>query len=330
MNKISRYEEFLLESEFNKIIEELYLVVESKGKWTDDRTYEWDFKTTDEDDYQPDWIDKSIDKVEEFITKIPKDKIKSYFIKLMNSLKLIPDLLRKRLIRGYLTVFLVVASLGYLTSESPDSQPLDPEIKKELVEVSKSEEVKTSKSNFNVAQRLVKTAEAGYSDDRSDSGNWIEIPGYGQRFVGTNHGISAQTLKEYLGRNPKKEDMMNLKYSDALKIYKKNYWDAQNLSEFKNQSVSNIIYDGCVNQGVPGTAEVLRQAYSENGLDVRNPFSKESIKLANKLDQKELFNSIKKFRKLRYRNSRTWNVHGEGWMNRLADINFSENNFGSV
>lgn len=325
MNKLIRYDEFLLESEFNKIIEDIYFVVESKGKWVDDRTYEWDFKEDDKTE-QPDWIDKTIDKVEEFISKIPKDKVKSYFVKLMNSLKSVPDFFRKKLIRGYLTVFLVIASLGYLTSESPDYQNLDPEIKKEIVEVSKVESVKANKSNFNVAQKLVKTAEAGYSDDRSDSGNWIEIPGYGQRFVGTNHGISAQTLKEYLGRNPKKEDMMNLKYSDALKIYKKNYWDKQNLSEFKNQSVSNLVYDGCVNQGVPGTREILRQAYRDNGLDVENPFSKESIRLANRLDQKDLFNSIKKFRMIRYRNSRTWSVHGEGWTNRLSEINFSENN----
>lgn len=324
MNKINKFNDFLLEKEFNQILNELYLIVESKGKWVDDRTYEWEFNDTEEEETR-DWLDKAIDKVEDFVSKLPKEKIKSYFIRLMNSLKNMPDGIRKRLIRGYVSVFLVVASIGYLTNGGNEPEKLDQQIKQEIVQV--ADETETSqKSDFKMAQSIVKSVEAGYSDDRSDSGNWIEIPGAGQRFVGTNHGISAQTLKEYLGRYPKKEDMMNLKYSDALKIYKKNYWDAQNLSEFKNQSVANIIYDACVNQGVPGTAEILRQALSENGLDVDNPYSTSSIKLINKLDQKKLFDSIKKFREIRYRNARTWDVHGEGWMNRLAEFRFKKNN----
>ena len=46
-------------------------------------------------------------------------------------------------------------------------------------------------ASFDVAQSQVKEVEAGYSDDRKDTGNWIEIKGIGKRFIGTNHGISA-------------------------------------------------------------------------------------------------------------------------------------------
>jgi len=115
---------------------------------------------------------------------------------------------------------------------------------------------------------LATIKEAGFSDDRNDSGNWVRVPGYGRRFVGTNHGIAAPTLAEYLGRIPKREDMENLSYGTALKIFKNNYWDAQNLGEFCNQSVANIIYDGCVNQGIYRMKDLVKIAASEQGVEI--------------------------------------------------------------
>jgi lysozyme family protein len=329
---ISKYNEFLLEKEFNSIIDDLFRIIESQGKWTSDTTYEWDFEPNNKVD-KIDWIDKSIDKVQEFISKIPKEKIKSYFVKLMNKLSSIPEIFRKRLISGYLNLFLVFFSLGYLINGG-ESENLNPEIKKEIVQLSTSEDDEKSaqnfkmknKSSFEEAQKLVKTVEAGYSDDRGDSGNWIKIPGYGKRFVGTNHGISAPILQEYLGRYPKKEDMVNLSYETALKIYKSKYWDEQNLSEFENQSVANIVYDGCVNQGVGAMKEILRESYRINGVDIgdESPYLKTSIDKANSIDQEKLFNTIKDLRENRYKKASTWKRHGEGWLNRLDSIKYED------
>lgn len=329
---ISKYNEFLLEKEFNSIIDDLFRIIESQGKWTSDTTYEWDLEPNNKVD-KIDWIDKSIDKVEEFISKIPKEKIKSYFVKLMNKLSSVPEFFRKRLISGYLSLFLVSFSLGYLVNGG-ESENLNPEIKEEIVQLSKSEDVQKVDKNFKIrigssfeeAQKLVKTAEAGYSDDRGDTGNWINIPGHGKRFVGTNHGISAPILQEYLGRYPKKEDMMNLSYETALKIYKSKYWNEQNLSTFEDQSVANIIYDGCVNQGVSAMRDILVDAYRINGVDIGgdSPYLKSSIKKANKINQEKLFNTIKDLRENRYKQAATWKRHGEGWLNRLDNIKYED------
>lgn len=328
---ISRYNEFLLEKGFQSLLDEMFLVLESEGKWTSDTTYEWDFTNKEEDQY-PQWMENLIKKAKEFVNKLPKEKIKEYFIRLLNGVSNFPEHIRKKLILGYLGVFLTVANIGYLTSKSFGSEELNPEVRTEIEQLSKTEfkEKEISKesfkgSSFEEAQRLVKTVEAGYSDDRGDTGNWIDIPGHGKRFVGTNHGISAPVLKEWLGRYPKKEDMMNLSYEDALSIYKKKYWTAQNLSEFENQSIANIIYDGCVNQGIGAMSDILINAYKMNGLKIsESPFSKSSIESANKLDQEKLFQDIKDLREKKYRTAKTWKRHGKGWLNRLDTLTYND------
>jgi len=343
MARINRYNDFLLEKEFNLLVDEIYRIVESEGRWISDNTYEWDMtdQLNKEEEYKPDWIDHIIDKTHDFIKKIPTDKIKEYFIKLVNKVKSLPEGLRRKLLIGYLSAFLAVSTFGFLTSpgeqisSNQKVEQIDSNVKSELEEINqkvfkkdtKISSVKSGKSSFDEAQKLVKTVEAGYSDDRGDTGNWITIPGYGQRFVGTNHGISAPILQEYLGRYPKKEDMMNLSYQTALKIYKSKYWNEQNLSELKNQSIANIIYDGCVNQGQSAMRSLMRDLYSKNGIEIgdADPFDKLSIEKINKLNQSKLFNTIKDMRGGLYRQAATWKRHGEGWMNRLEGIEFENN-----
>ena len=330
---VSKYNDFILEKEFNKIIDEM--IFESEANWTSDRTVEWDIE--EEEPEKKDFIDKGLDKLSQFVSKIPKEKIRGYYIKVVNKLKNLPERLRRYLITHYTSIFLTVASLSYLVGTPEDKieikrqeQPvktkveqvekIDPVIKKEIIELHKG-------SSFELAQSAVKEVEAGYSDDRNDTGNWVEVPGYGMRFVGTNHGISAPILQKHLGKIPKREDMEKLTYETAVKIYKKDYWDAQNLSLLCDQSVANVIYDGCVNQGVEGMSQVIRDAAKDQGVNLTgNVYSKSNLRRLNSLEQQELFNSIKKFRESRYKQAPTWNIHGDGWMNRLAGIEYQNIN----
>jgi len=327
---ISKYNEFLLEKEFNSIIDDIFRLVESEGVWTSPNTIEWDLTGDKEPQEEPNLIDRGLEKIKNFISKLDKNQIRSYYVRLVNKLKTLPDRIRKFLLTHYTSVFLTVASLSYLVvggeetkegdTQNTKTEQIDPELIEEIIELHKG-------SSFEVAQSAVKEVEAGYSDDRNDTGNWVEVPGYGMRFIGTNHGISAPILQKHLGRIPKREDMENLSYKTALKIYKKDYWDAQNLSSFSDQSVANIIYDGCVNQGVDGMSQVIRDAAREQGINLTgSTYSKSNIRRLNSLNQKELFQSIKKFRELRYKEAATWNIHGEGWMNRLASIEYQNYN----
>ena len=322
MRSINSYEDFLLENEFTRILEEVFFLAESEGKWTGPNTYEWDFRQ--ENPKEKDFLDRIIEKLENFLQKIPKEKIKQYFDKFISTVSNLPASLRKKILVAASVAFLSFASLSSLlstdvASDKSDSSPKVEQTKEEFKKVNQ-------KSDFKESQKLVAISEAGYSDDRSDTGNWVDVPGHGKRFVGTKYGISAPILQEYLGRLPKAEDMKNLSYETALKIYKADYWDAQNLQEFSDQNVANLLYDGCVNQGAEGTKQVLRDALRANGVkitDSENPFNKKRILEANSLDSKDLFDSVKEFRESRYREAATFHVHGDGWLARLDSIQYN-------
>ena len=342
---ISKYNEFLLEKKFQSILDDIYKIVESEGRWIDDNTIEWDVAPREyewdltNDVKKPSLVDKTVSKIKDLISNLPKEKIKEYFIKLLNKLKPLPEKIRKFLIVHYTSAFLTVVTLGYLvspTTEVPSdgisktsmvkTEQLDKDIRDEVLKVNNKE---SNKASFEKAQGLVKLAEAGYSDDRGDNGNYIDVPG-GKRFIGTNHGISAPILDNYfksqgIKRLLTKDDMINLSYKTALEIYKADYWNAQHLGELTDQNVANVIYDGCVNQGSDAMRSVLRNALEENGVDISDNdviFSKEVLTKANGINQIKLFNSIKKFREQRYKESDTFKRHGDGWLNRLDNISY--------
>jgi lysozyme family protein len=327
---IDNYNDFLLEKEFDKFINNIFKIIESEGVWTSPNTIEWDMSNKDEYP-KNDFTDKSIEKLKNFISKLDKEQLRKYYIRLVNKLKNLPEKIRRFLLTHYTSVFLAVVSFSYLVGGNDSDvninkpggnkvETIDPKIKEEIIELHKG-------SSFEEAQSAVKEVEAGYSDDRGDTGNWVEVPGYGKRFVGTNHGISAPILQKYLGRIPKREDMENLSYKTALEIYRKDYWDAQNLSLLCDQSVANVIYDGCVNQGIEGMSEVIKQSAKEQGTNITGSvYSKSNLRRLNSLNQKQLFISIKNFRESRYKQAGTWHIHGEGWLNRLDGIEYQTNN----
>jgi len=352
MNKISKYNDFLLEKQFNSIIDDIFRMVEEvEGKWTSPTTIEWDYSNEPEEEPKEDKNDvdeltdkiidfgeKALNKLRDFLQKLPKEKIKEYYIKMVNKFKSLPENLRRKLIAGVTGVFLTFVSLTYLLTPSAGSTGnlykggLNANQTEEIIQITKDkkEKVVTTRASFEEAQGLVKLAEAGYSDDRGDNGNFIEVPSGGRRFIGTNHGISAPILAKYfkdqgIKRLLTKDDMINLSYKTALKIYKADYWDAQHLSELADQNVANVIYDGCVNQGVDAMRSIVRDALEENGVEISDNdviFSKEVLSKANDIDPVELFSSIKKFRELRYKDSETFGRHGEGWLNRLDAISY--------
>jgi lysozyme family protein len=280
----------------------------------DDRTVVWEFDNKNK---------KSIvQKLKSFLSKLPKEKIKEYFFKLLKKFKSLPEKIRKRLIITYSFAFLSLVSINYLIPTN--SSGIENEFKEELMIIKSEISRLSKKSNFDEAQEIVKLVEGGYSSDRKDKGNFVNTK-WGKRFVGTKYGISAPVLMDYLKRIPTKEDMMNLSYDVALDIYKNIYWDKQNLEKFCDQNIANIIYDGCVNQGVNGMKSILRKVYNNNEIrisDEQNPFDISFITEINKVDPEKVFNEIRQEREVRYKSASTYKKHGKGWLNRLNSINF--------
>lgn len=170
-------------------------------------------------------------------------------------------------------------------------------------------------ADFNEAQHFVSIAEGGYTNNPLDNGNWTGGSIYNGTLIGTNHGISAPTLCEYLNRPATQEDMISLPYETALEIYKKNYWDALSLSEIDNQSVALLIYDGAVNQGVTKMHTFLNKALSVT-CKSNDPLPRR----INASNQEHLFNILYN---LRLNNYNPGSPFYHGWLKRLSKIKFS-------
>jgi lysozyme family protein len=316
---IRYYNDFLNDLKFSKITEEMLLILEESEEWIDDRTVVWKFDDVTKGDKKS----ETIKKLKQFLSGINPERVKEYFYKFLEKIKRLPNRIKRKLIMTYAGVFLSVSSIGILLSSVEKIEEIGYSIE-EIKDILEDQGVKTF-SNFEDAQEIVKEVEGGYSSDRSDEGNFVKTR-WGKRFVGTNHGVSAPILMEYLGRIPTVEDMKNLSYETAIEIFKNNYWDKQNIELFSNQSVANVIYDGCINQGINGMKKILISVYKEHGIEIdssKNPFHSEWIELANELDQEELFYSIRDAREKKYRKSKTFTKHGKGWLKRIKNISFS-------
>lgn len=301
---VSKYNDFL----FEKLLLEIFILNES---FDDEKpvTFEWDLKDNK----------NTKNKLKNFLSKLSKDLVLKYLEKFLEKIKNLPEIVRRKTLLTYSGIFVTLLSTGFIKNNvSVDKQ----EVVKELIELNLT-------SSFDVSQEVVSIAEGGYSNDKNDTGNFVYFKMGGKevsRFIGSKYGISAPILQKFLGRLPKKEDMENLSYETALEIYKNKYWDNQSIDKYSNQSVATIIYDGCVNQGINGMRKVLIKVLNDNGMSVdenTNVFDEQWIKTINVLNQEKVFKDIKKYREERYKESRTFKVHGNGWLDRLSKIEFN-------
>ena len=290
-----------------------------------------------------------IGKIRSFIEKVKDpERIRQYFHRLISEVKSFPASIKKDILKKICMIIIAYIPVADLiTPASIEKDPVLAEVKSEIeaqIPAEKKESpIRKSDSteknaSFDGAQTLVKTVEAGYSSDRNDTGNWINVPGGGQRFIGTNHGISAPVLQDYfkdkgIKRIISKQDMMDLTYETALEIYKKDYWDAQGLENFKSQSIANVLYDGCVNQGSGAMLGVLKKSMEKIGYDTDSigswgEFHKELTPKVNEMtidEKKNLFEKIKDERVEKYKKAETWKNHGRGWIDRVDKITFIDN-----
>ena len=192
---VYKYNDFILDKQFNSIIENIFIIVES-GKWIDDNTIVWDFKEKEKN-----ILSLSKDKLKDFLSKLPKEKVKTYFFKFLDKIKSLPVNYRKKILLTYASIFFSVTTLSYLltndnnnNNNNNNNKSYEQSIKdnKELIiELAKL----NNKSSFDESQYLVKGVEKGYSADKKDRGNYVKTK-WGKRFVGTNHGISAPILMD--------------------------------------------------------------------------------------------------------------------------------------
>lgn len=97
-------------------------------------------------------------------------------------------------------------------------------------------------------QEKILELEGGYQNNSMDTGNYNSR----NQLIGTNFGISAPILEAWLGRVPSVSDMKSLSKSEAMRIYKKLFWDRNRFDDFSNQALASIVFDATIQHG-PGS-----------------------------------------------------------------------------
>ncbi|MCH8240344.1 MAG: hypothetical protein IIB62_09910 [Proteobacteria bacterium] len=103
------------------------------------------------------------------------------------------------------------------------------------------------------ALKLVGLSEGGYTNHRLDRGNWYE-----GKNVGTNHGISAPVLADWIGRAPAAREMRALTKAEADKIYKAKYWDSVR-GDYLPRGLDYAMFDYGVNSGPRRAIKALQR-----------------------------------------------------------------------
>lgn len=103
-------------------------------------------------------------------------------------------------------------------------------------------------ANFEQAYKHTLFLEGGYSNHPADRGGK------------TKFGITHKTLKVYNKDMGENFVIDKIDLSVAMKIYRKYYWDALHLNNFRSQAVANELFDTGVNMGIGTSAKFLQES----------------------------------------------------------------------
>ena len=106
-------------------------------------------------------------------------------------------------------------------------------------------------TTFDTAFERVIGHEGLFQNDPKDRGNWTTgVIGQGIN-KGTKYGISAMSYPN--------EDIKNLTLARAKELYKRDFWDRNNVGSF-HSSVQYQMFDAAVNHGRGNAAKMLQRA----------------------------------------------------------------------
>jgi len=150
-------------------------------------------------------------------------------------------------------------------------------------------------NNFDICIDPVLKSEGGTSNHPLDSGRL------------TRFGISQRSYP--------KLDIAALTVEQAKAIYKRDFWDANQLDQFP-LAVAFEFFDCAVNCGAGTAARLLQRALdvAEDGIIGPVTLAAVGKNNADKLAKRMLAHRIKFYTKLS-----NWPTFGAGWMNRLAN-----------
>lgn len=172
-------------------------------------------------------------------------------------------------------------------------------------------------ANFEKIYPNIKRWEMGYANSVEDTGNYCD----GKR-VGTNRGISAIQYKGVFGKCPTIEEMKNLSYADAKRIWKERYFDALKLERLKSNELAEL-YIYLVGGGASGNLHIRQGANKVLGKkkfpESKGKLTSSELDIIHSLDETKMFNAVYNIRRKWFSEHSNTKFVG-GWLRRLDDI----------
>lgn len=167
------------------------------------------------------------------------------------------------------------------------------------------------KKNWTKAMAATAISEGGFTHYRYDPGNW-----YKRRLIGTNHGISAPVLAQWLGYTPTMAEMKRLTKAEANEIYKAKYWDSLRCDNLPS-GVDYTVFDYGVNSGISRSAKALQRVV---GVSADGIVGGITLKMVGHKNPVYIIKEINRRRLAFLQRLRTWRHFGRGWTTRVTNV----------
>ncbi len=167
--------------------------------------------------------------------------------------------------------------------------------------------------NFLTAvNHLIDKSEGGFVNHPSDKGK------------ATNWGITQKVYELYKGRAVSLDEMKKMPKSDAIAIYKKEYWDKIMGDSIKSYAIAYSMFDQAVNGGV---SSAVKMAQEVAGISIDGKMGPITLGAINGINETNFVTRFYALAEKRYRYLATNEGPNdkdqdfiEGWINRAKNI----------
>ena len=160
-------------------------------------------------------------------------------------------------------------------------------------------------SNFDKSLIKVLEHEGGYVYHPEDPGGE------------TNLGVTKKVYDNWIAENDLVvKDMQDITVNDVMPIYKKNYWLKAKCDQLPI-GIDYIIFDMSVNHGVSRAAKFLQGVV---GAEQDGVIGSKTLAMVDKMEQADIVEALCLEREDFYRNLKTFNTFGNGWLNRNSGV----------
>lgn len=169
---------------------------------------------------------------------------------------------------------------------------------------------------FNDAVEVILKNEGGFVNNIFDKGG------------ATNWGITKAVYEAYKGRSVSVDEIKNMPRTDAVAIYKKNYWDKVGGDNIKYYATALTLFDQAVNRGV---GAVVKQAQSVLGLTQDGGMGPQTLAALNAIPDTSFIPKFLAAAENSYKaivaNNPSQSVFIKGWLNRVEELRKQANKY---